>query len=122
MFGVDYAGNLGLILITLLIFAWFSAALGLLIGAVLKRPEQAQGTCLLMSLIMAALGGCWWPMEIVPDFMQTLGHVFPTAWSMDALHQLISFGGGFAEIQTELGILTLYAIASTGLAAKFLRW
>ena len=122
LFGVDYAGNLGLILVTLLILAWFSAGLGLLIGAVLKRPEQVQGTCLLVSLLMAALGGCWWPMEIVPDFMRRVGHLFPTAWSMDALHQLISFGGGFAQIQFELAILTLYAIASTALSAYFLRW
>ena len=74
------------------------------------------------SLVMAAMGGCWWPMEVMPDFMKTVGHLFPTAWAMDALHQLMSFGGGLAQIQLELLILALFALVTTGLAARFLRF
>ena len=74
------------------------------------------------SLVMAALGGCWWPMEVMPDFMKTIGHLFPTAWAMDTLAQLMSFGGGLAQIQLELLILACFALVTTGLAARFLRF
>lgn len=61
-------------------------------------------------------------MEVVPDDMKTVGHAFPTAWTMGALHQLISFGGGWAQIQAELSVIIVFASATTALAAKFLRY
>lgn len=121
LFGMDYGGNLALVGGTLLIFAWGCAALGVLVGAVIKAPEVVQGICTLTAMMMAALGGCWWPLEIVPSFMRSIGYAFPTAWAMDALHQLISFGGGLTDITTELSLISGFAVVSTLLAAKFLR-
>ena len=97
------------------------AALGVLVGAVVKGPEAVQGICTLGAIIMAALGGCWWPLEIVPDFVRRIGYAFPTAWTMDALHQLISFGGGIGDIITELLLIAAFAVLSSLLAARFLR-
>ena len=47
---------------------------------------------------LAALGGCWWPIEITPSWMQALQLFLPTGWAMDALHKLISFGYGPASV------------------------
>ena len=121
LFGVSYGDQLGLLCMALVVFAWVSAGLGVFIGAVVKDPEKVQGLCTLLSLMAAALGGCWWPMEIVPEFMRTVGHAFPTAWAMDIMNQLLSFGGGFAEIKSELLVLVGYATITTFLAGKFLR-
>lgn len=110
------------LLLTLGIFAWLAASLGVFIGSVTANPDKTTGLCVLLSMMMGALGGCWWPLEVTSDTMQTIGHIFPTAWAMDALHQLISFGGGLAEVKTELGVLAGFAIASNLLAARFLRY
>jgi hypothetical protein len=53
---------------------------------------------------------------------QRLGHIFPTAWAMKALHQLISFGADIPHILPELGILLLFAIASHLVANFALRY
>jgi len=45
-------------------------------------------------MLLAALGGCWWPIEVAPGWMQTLALFLPTGWAMDALHKLVNFGGG----------------------------
>jgi ABC-type multidrug transport system permease subunit len=42
--------------------------------------------------LLAALGGCWWPIEVTPLWMQKLQLALPTGWAMDALHKLVSFG------------------------------
>ncbi len=120
-FGLDYGGNLIPVGITLLIFAWGCGAMGVLVGAVIKTPETVQGVCTLVSIVMAALGGCWWPLEIVPDLVRRVGYLFPTAWAMDALHQLISFGNGLTDITTQLLYLVVFAITSTVLAGRLLR-
>ena len=44
--------------------------------------------------ILAALGGCWWPIEVTPPWMQKLSLALPTGWAMDALHKLVNFGDG----------------------------
>jgi ABC-2 type transport system permease protein len=99
-----------------------AASLGVLIGSLTSSPEKTTGICVLTAIMMAALGGCWWPMEVVPDSLKLVGHIFPTAWTMDALHQLISFGGGLPEIDHELGVLLGFAAGTNFLAGWFLKW
>ena len=120
LFGMHY-GNLPLTLMLLATFAWGCAALGVFVGAVIKTPEIVQGVCTLFSVALAALGGCWWPLEIVPDAAQRVGGLFPTAWMMHGLHQLISFGGGWPQIQTSWLLTASFACIATLLAARFLR-
>ncbi len=43
------------------------------------------------TMVLAALGGCWWPIEVAPAWMEQLQLFTPTGWTMDALHKLISF-------------------------------
>lgn len=106
----------------LLAYSWACASFSVLLGAFVTNPEKITGLGVLLGNLMGALGGCWWPLEIVPDFMKTLGHLFPTAWAMDALHQLISFGGSFERILTELTVLSAFALGATFLASRVLRY
>jgi len=101
-----------LIGLVLCLFSWMAASLGVLIGSVLTSPEKTYGVCIGGSMALAAFGGCWWPMEVVSDGLQLFGHLFPTAWAMDALHQLITFGGGFENIRTELLVILGFAVIS----------
>jgi ABC-type multidrug transport system permease subunit len=122
VFGVNIGPNLGGLLLTLSLYAWGAASLGVLIGALIVNEDKIIGVCVLSSILMAALGGCWWPLEVVPDTMQLVGHFFPSAWAMDALHHLISFGGGVETILPKLGVLALFAVAANIGAAKALRF
>jgi ABC-2 type transport system permease protein len=47
--------------------------------------------------VLAALGGCWWPIEITPEWAQHVQKLVPTGWTMDALHKLVSFRAGAAS-------------------------
>lgn len=99
-----------------------AASLGVLIGSLVVNEDKTIGLCVLASMVMAALGGCWWPMEIVPETMKIIGHLFPTAWAMDSLHQLISFGGGLQTVLVPLGVLALFAVMANAGVAKVLRY
>jgi len=121
-FHVNVGRNLGGVLLTLCLYAWVAASLGVLIGSVVRNPDKTVGLCVLASNVMAALGGCWWPLEIVPKTMRAVGHFFPTAWAMDALHQLISFGSGLTEILPHLGVLALFALLANVGAARTLKY
>ena len=48
--------------------------------------------------MLAALGGLWWPLEIVPAFMQELGRALPTGQIITVFHDMIGRGHGLAEL------------------------
>jgi ABC-type multidrug transport system permease subunit len=121
VFKVNLLPELPGILLTLLLLSWVAASLGVLIGFVVKAREKIVGLSLLVALPAAALGGCWWPMEIVPEWARPYCYSFPTAWAMDALHQFITFGGGLANAAPALGVLVLFGLGANLAAMKFFR-
>jgi ABC-type multidrug transport system permease subunit len=118
---LNVAGNILEITAVMLLYAWVASAAGVLIGSMIAREDKVVAICVLASMVMAALGGCWWPMEIVPENVRLAGHLFPSAWAMDALHQLISFGGGFRDIWKPILVLAGFAVAATFGARQLFR-
>jgi len=121
LFGVQLGDALGGVLLCLAVHAWVSASLGVLIGSLVRSEDRVVGVAVLASLVMAALGGCWWPLEIVPDHVRTLAHAIPTGWAMDALHQLITYGNGLAGAWQEIAVLAGFGLAANVLAARGFR-
>ncbi len=122
LFGVSIAREIPATLLVLGVFAWLVASLGVFIGSVTSNADKTVGICVTLSMLMGALGGCWWPLEVTNDTMQWIGHLFPSAWAMDALHKLISFGGELGDVQTEIAVLAGFALVTNILAARFLKY
>jgi ABC-2 type transport system permease protein len=85
-------------------------ALALAVTTLLTNPAQAEGITLFMSLTLAPLGGAWWPLDIVPEWMRIIGHISPVAWVMDGFHSLIFFGGNVSTIV--MPVLVLLAMGA----------
>jgi ABC-2 type transport system permease protein len=98
-----------------------AAALGLLLGAILRTPEQAGAVSWIVPLFLGAIGGTWWPLEIVPPWMRVAAHVSPAAWAMDALHGLIAFGKGPGVVIVPCVVLVAAGTVMTLIAARLLR-
>ena len=112
---------LGIALVVLALAAC-AASLGILFGAVFRTADQAGTLAWIAPLILAALGGCWWPLEVVPVWMRWVGHLSPAAWAMDGFHSLISFGEGVGAVWLPVLVLMGYALSFTLLAARRLQW
>jgi ABC-type multidrug transport system permease subunit len=121
-FGVNLGANLPAVLLTLFVYSWVAASLGVLVGSVIQAEDKVIGLCVMASLLMACLGGCWWPLEIGPPILKTIAHCLPTGWALDALHQLISFGGGLADAGKPLAVLAAFGATANVLAARLFRW
>jgi ABC-2 type transport system permease protein len=119
VFGMDWGGAFPMVALVLLAWCSFNASLALLVGSVARSEGQAAGIGVICSMALAALGGCWWPIEITPGWMQRLALFLPTGWAMGALHQLISFGAaatvavphvlGLAALSLLLGVVSVRA-------------
>ena len=64
-------------------------ALGLVVGAVAATREAVMPVGSIIIVTMAAVGGCWWPIDLEPRWMRNVALAFPTTWAMDAYNDLM---------------------------------
>lgn len=97
------------------------AALSTFLGAVLATPEQASAVGWVSSMILAGLGGCWWPSEVMPRWLWRAAHIFPTPWAMDGFHALLSYDHGLEAVLAPAAALLGFAALFAVLGARLLR-
>lgn len=117
-FGVAWGPDLAVVVLVLLLWAAFNASLALALCAFARSEGQVVGVSVLSANVLAALGGCWWPIELTPRWMQELASWLPTGWVMNALHRLMVFQSGPAGALLALVWLTLGALALGWLGAR----
>ncbi|MDH3196698.1 MAG: ABC transporter permease [Candidatus Krumholzibacteria bacterium] len=70
-----------------------AAALGLLLGTFFRTLEKANAIGVIVGLFMAALGGCWWPLEVISnDAVRNAALALPTGLMMDAMGEFLALG------------------------------
>jgi ABC-2 type transport system permease protein len=97
-------------------FALVATAAAMLLGSILRTPQQASAVGPIAGIGLGMLGGCMWPLEIVPPAMRTLGHVTPHAWAVEALVALGGEGARLGDVLTEVAVLAAFAAALLPLA------
>lgn len=112
---------LALILI-MLAFALCATALSFALGTMVKNETQAAGLTNLLGVSLAALGGAWWSLEVVPEFMRTVGHISPVAWAMDGYTSLIFQNGNLGTVYPSILILLAAAAVFFVLGVRRFRY
>lgn len=107
--------------LTVLFFSMAVASLSILIGSLLNKEDLIVGISVLMANVFAALGGCWWPIEVVPQTFRTIGMASPAYWAMDSFHKVIFFNKGIADIAFNWGILLGLTVVFTLLSIRYFR-
>ncbi|MGH7856005.1 MAG: ABC transporter permease [Candidatus Binatia bacterium] len=73
--------------ITGIVFA--GTTFGLVIAGVATSREAVLPVGSIVIVTMAAVGGCWWPIDLEPRWMRTVALGFPTTWAMSAFNDLM---------------------------------
>lgn len=82
-----------------------AAALGTMLGTFVKTEGQASGLSIMFGMVMALMGGCWYPLELFPQTVQQVVKILPTTWAMQGLLDIVLRGQGLMAILPEAGIL-----------------
>ena len=120
LFGVDW-GNIALTLLVLVVFASVAAGAAMVIGSVIDNDAAAGGVGVGAGLVLGALGGTMYPIELFPDGLRTVALFTPHSWAAEALADVQRHGRGLVEILPELGVLAGYAAVLLVLGAWLLR-
>lgn len=120
-FGLSLGSSPAGLVLVIGAFAFAVAGLSMLLGALCATTEQASMLGWILSMVLAGLGGCWFPREVMPEWLQTASHVLPTAWAMDGFHSLISYGRGVEGVWLASVVLLGFGVTASALAARVLR-
>jgi ABC-2 type transport system permease protein len=120
VFGVSWGDPVAA---TALVAVWalVGTGAGMLSGTVFRTPEQASAIGPAIGIALGMLGGCMWPLAIVPPAVRAIGHLTPHSWAIDSWTEVLSGGGGLTDIAGGLAIMTGVAVALLTLASWRLR-
>ncbi|MBK8780243.1 MAG: ABC transporter permease [Anaerolineales bacterium] len=86
-----------------------AGAIGTAMGTFVKTEGQASGLSIMAGMVMALLGGCWYPLELFPAAVQNIVKILPTTWAMQGLIDLLLRNAGLSGILLESGVLLGFA-------------
>ncbi len=110
IFRIDTGVNDIYMFIILLMFAFVAVGLGLLITAFSSSSYMAGTLSTLIMTPSCMLGGCYWDINFMPDFMQKISYFMPQRWAIMAVNR-IQTGGTFEDVLLNLLVLAIFATA-----------
>jgi ABC-2 type transport system permease protein len=107
---IDLGQSIAGLLLVIVTSALAAAALGTMLGTFVKTENQANGLSIMIGMVMAMMGGCWYPLELFPRTVQSVVRVLPTTWAMQGFLDIAVRGQGFSGIILESLVLLGFAV------------
>jgi ABC-2 type transport system permease protein len=104
-FGLDIIGHLGGLLAVSLAAAAACSAFGMLIAAVAPNAAAASGIATFLVISMSAVGGAWFPVSFMPDYIQRVSKLTLVYWSVEGFADVLWAGRSLLEVLPKVGIL-----------------
>ncbi|MBW7454479.1 ABC transporter permease [Paenibacillus sepulcri] len=118
--GYDYGIGFFPHLIILECFLLATVGLATAVAGLVRNTDQLSQLNNLVVTPTCMLGGCFWPISIMPDFMQKLANFIPQKWAMEALSRM-AFGSTLTDTLLPLGIMLLFAAVMLAFGAYILQ-
>jgi ABC-2 type transport system permease protein len=97
------------------------AALGMLVGTVSKEPETAGVVGNIVTFPMMFLSGTFFPISIMPQYLQTIAHVLPLFYVIEGLNNVMVYGNIAAGLIDMAVVLVITAVVFAA-AVKLFKW
>lgn len=94
---------------------------GLALGSIANTHEQAASFGSVSVIILAALGGIWVPVFMMPPLMQKLAVISPLNWGLEGFYAIFLRGSGLLDILPWAILLIGFCILCMAVAFYFLR-
>jgi ABC-2 type transport system permease protein len=121
IFGVHWGNSVAGVVILMGAFVLASTGLGIMFSALVRTPAQMETLGTITVISMSMLGGAWWPIEIVPRYLQIAAKLIPTGWVMEGLTNMIVRGMGVQAAVLPALVLFGFAVLFFAVGLVFLR-
>jgi ABC-2 type transport system permease protein len=125
LFGVGAFRDPVTLLVLSLTWAAAATSFGMLVAVWAKTQKQAEGLSVLLILVMAALGGCWFPIQIaeLPWWAEVITHATLTHWAMSGLQGMFWHQKAFTDpvLLRAIAVQWGFVVVATALAWRIWR-
>ncbi|UKB83629.1 ABC transporter permease [Chryseobacterium sp. MEBOG06] len=112
----DVSGKMFQLLIVTLFAGLAAIGFGVLLGTIADTQEQSAPFGATSVVVLAAIGGIWVPVFLMPEFMQTVAKFSPMNWGLNAYYDIILRNSGIGGIAKELAFLLLFYLATVSIS------
>jgi ABC-2 type transport system permease protein len=110
VFDVHMGNHPAAVILISVLLTFAASGIGVFLATVAKSMKAAGSIAVFTSLSLAAFGGSWWPLFIMPQWLQNAARITPHAWANSAFNKLMLFGGSPANVVPEMIALTLFGV------------
>lgn len=103
-------GSYFLLFIVALFSGLSAIGFGILFGTIASTPEQSAPFGATFVVILAAIGGVWIPVFMMPKVMQIIAELSPMNWGLNGFYDIIIRNGNFIDILPEISLLGLFFV------------
>ena len=121
-FNVNIVGNYFFFWLVLTFGSLCFLSIGFALATLIRSTRSATPICLIVFFMLLFLGGIFFPLNTMPDFLAIISKVLPSTNLNDALRLILIEGTGLGAAWLELLIVGAWFIVSLGLSIKFFRW
>lgn len=112
---------LGLFVMTFVV-AMASVGYGMMIGTIAKTHQQAASFGSISVIILAAMGGLWVPIYLMPPFMRAVSLISPLNWAITGYYSIFLRGGGLMQIAPQAIKLVLFFLATVTITSIYSKY
>ncbi len=110
IFKIDLGLAPAAVIILSILMVVMSAAFAVMLATLMKTQRSAGSLATVAALLLAPLGGCWWPLFILPKWLQNLAKISPHAWANTGFNKLMLFGAEFNAVIPEMLALVGFTV------------
>ncbi len=120
IFGVSALPDLYALLLIFTGAVAFSS-IGMILGGIIKDVEAASGAGSAIAFPMMFLSGAFWPLEMMPGYMQTIAKCLPLYYFHDGLRSMMILDNP-SQASVPFLILAVLAAVFISIAVKVTKW
>jgi ABC-2 type transport system permease protein len=109
-FKVDLGQSPLAVIILSILMVIMSSAFAVMLATLVRTQRSAGSLARVTALILAPLGGCWWPLFILPEWLQTVAKISPHAWANDGFNKLMLFDADFGAVVPDMLALVVFTV------------
>jgi ABC-2 type transport system permease protein len=118
--GFDFGIAFGKLIVIMEFFLLAAVGISTAAAGMIKNSAQLSSINNLIVIPTCMISGCFWPVSLMPEFMQKLSNFMPQRWAIVALEEASS-GAALSEVSLHIVILFLFGVVLLAYGAAALK-
>jgi len=110
LFGITIHGNILWVLLTLFLGVFSFVGLGIVLTSVAEDEQTASMIMMTLTMPMLFLSGIFFPIQMMPSFMQTIAYCLPFTYAIDAIRRIMIFGVALTSVGVDLLVMISFGV------------